>query len=181
MQFRRCTGSSGPIKHWKWGHTAESELRATAINGVKTTVTRGDFAALDALERDYRGEHGTAPSGASELELFHAAFDAEVGKGIAAGNCDGGASDLLQRWEHAAPRSPVRIIAAAKLLDRRAWCHRGNATADEVPAGAWQPYHDNVAAALSVLEHGRSTASVDPELYVVMEDLYIDQERPQAE
>jgi len=171
------------------------------IDAVTDAVAREDFAALDAFERDYRGEHGTTPSGFPKLDILHATIAEKVGQEMSAGSCVSKSTNFLerwkhevdllrrwervtnflQRWEHVSSNSPAQIIARARLLQMRAWCFRGDTYASKVPREAWQAYSENIAAALEVLEKGHLAASVDPEYYVLMLDLYLAQGRPRAQ
>ncbi|MDO6415688.1 hypothetical protein Q4F19_14960 [Sphingomonas sp. BIUV-7] len=171
-----CSAQARPEshgEHWHWGDTPDAEARRAAMDAVHQAVTARDFAALDALELAYRGPAGTTISGSSLLEFYYEVLGYELRRSLETAPCEADGAAFLDAWSKRAPRSPAPIIAKAALLEQRGWCHRGPGHADSVKAEAWRPYHDNVAAALALLEKSEAIAAVDPHYYVGLIELYI--------
>lgn len=170
-----------PDEHWTWGSTAEAGENEAEIARVTAAFMKKDFAALDALELDYRGRGGSTPSGASRLPLYYQTLTHDLSGFSAPGQCDTAWQPYLDQWRKASPQAPAPIIANATLLEARAWCYRGDGAASTVHADAWQPFHENIEAAAALLQQSEKTASIDPQYYAEMEKLYIAQDRPRAE
>jgi hypothetical protein len=169
-----------PEEHWTWGSTAEADENRAEIARVMAAFVHKDFAALDAMELEYRGSGGSTPSGASRLALYYQTLDSSLAGFNAPGKCDTDWQSYLDDWRKASPQSPVPIIANATLIEARAWCYRGDASARSVRAEAWQPFEENIDAAAALLRDNEKTA-IDPQYYAELERLYIAQGRPRAE
>jgi hypothetical protein len=159
-----------PAEHWKWGTIAEATERVAVIDAVTGAVSAEDFAKLNALEIEYRGSNGSTPSGASKLALYYAQLVSLARKLPAH-------SAFIEKWTMVSPQSPALIILKAELLNVRAWSYRGEGDAGSVAPETWKPFHESIEAAVSILEENKKTASVDPEFYAEMEDLYRSQAR----
>jgi hypothetical protein len=59
-------------------------------------------------------------------------------------------------------------VAYANLLMNKAWAHRGQGSAREVPAEGWAPFRASVESARVHLESVKSFAAADPAWYEVM-------------
>ena len=172
---------SGFNEHWPWGSIAEVDERGAAIGAVKAAFDLEDFGKLDALETEFGGDRGFTTSGSSKLPLYYEELAYLIGGPPHPEKCNTGQSEFLDRWRKSSPRAPAPIILSAKLLIYRAWCFRGSDRAGSVPQDAWQPFHENLNAAASVLEKYKALASLDPEYYSVLEVIYVGQSRSRSE
>lgn len=120
-------------------------------------------------------------SGRSKLYLYYYALAYEIEKPISEPDCDAADDGNIDRWRVTSPNSPVPVILAAKLLNARAWCHRGVGYVDSVTQGSWRPFQDDIEGAAILLEKNKVTASVDPEYYALLEDIYTSQGRSRAD
>ena len=153
-------------------NATELQLRQVISDQVRTLVRAHDIFGLNALEHQYRTTRERTPSGTWKLQEFYDALEAELPSPAEVNNCRIPAETLLDEWSKATPDSPVPHIMRASLLLQRAWCFRGDDYASKVPDSAWQPFRENVAAAAKVLSGHKAVASVDPQYYAVMEDIY---------
>ncbi|WP_343892066.1 hypothetical protein [Sphingomonas oligophenolica] len=163
------------------GHAAEANENKARIERVRTAFVKEDFAALDAMENDYRGSGGSTQSGASKLQAYYEALNFFLSGLNPPGQCDTAWQPYLDRWRKASPQAPAPIIANAALIEARAWCYRGDGPAGSVGASAWQPYEENIEAAAALLRQEEKAASIDPQYYAEMERLYVAQGRSRAE
>ncbi len=170
-----------PGEHWTWGSAAEAGENKAEIARVTAAFMKKDFAALDAMELDYRGSGGSTPSGASRLSIYYQTLTNDLSGFKAPGRCDAAWQPYLDQWHKASPQAPAPIIANAALIQARAWCYRGEGPASSVAASAWQPYQENIEAAATLLHQNEKTAAIDPQYYAEMEKLYVAQARPRAE
>jgi hypothetical protein len=167
-----------PGEHWTWGSTAEADENRAEIARVTAAFVTKDFAALDAMETEYRGPGGATPSGASRLQIYFQTVSSLLAGFNAPGRCDTAWQPWLDQWRKASPLAPAPIIVNATLIEARAWCYRGARPAGEVDASAWQPFNQNIEAAAGLLHQEKKAAAIDPQYYAEMERLYIAQGRP---
>jgi hypothetical protein len=177
-----CSSQTTPAhgEHWKWGTIAVTSEYKSMTDTMESAVKAGDFAKLDALDAEYR--EGTTSYGEPKLPLYYGEVTFLLNAGFNSHQCDDPFwSDYLDKWQAASPRSPAPIIVRAMMLDKRAWCYRGEGTSAEVAASAWQPFRENIDAAVALLEKNKPIASVDPQFYEELEDLYVSQQRTRAD
>jgi hypothetical protein len=135
---------------------------------VQVAIAADDFATLDTMEKDYRSSRARTPSGLWKLGVYHAALQAYLADGVRReSGCQYRKADFVRRWEATASRNPASTITDAALLEKQAFCFRGEEFASKVPDEAWAEVSKDVSAADEMLENGKVTASVDPEYYAV--------------
>ncbi len=179
-----CSAEAGPIDTGKVEASSTDEMseRKSIINTVDLAIARQDFAALDALEREYRTSRAHTPSGLWKLAFFHAAVQYNLGEGLERKDgCIYRHAPFVEQWRAAAPNEPAPIITEAALWVMQASCIRGSGYASEVQPSAWAGFHEAIGKAYRVLAAGRTAASVDPEYYAVMVKIYRGQGRPRDE
>lgn len=155
--------------------TDELQERQAIFDRVKRAIETKDFATLNAMESEFRTRRSLTPSGTWKLSSYYAGLRAYLNKGKVNGRCVYRAESFLGAWADLAPDAPGAYIVEAMLLLDNAWCHRGGGYARTVRESAWVPYEAGVAAAYQALEEHRAVASVDPEFYSVMAEIYIAQ------
>lgn len=170
-------------EHWTWGTLAETTERVALVAAIETAVAKRDFAALDAMEADYRGSDHSFSSGGSKLALYYEELTYLLGslRRPGSGKCEIGGEAFLDQWRAASPNAPTPIIVRAGLLDDSAWCYRGGEGADTVAPESWKPFRENINAAFTLLKAHKAIASVDPEYYAKLLDLAIPQQVPRTD
>jgi|KBSMisStaDraftv2_1062788.scaffolds.fasta_scaffold49464_4 hypothetical protein len=150
----------------------ELKVRYDIFDRVKALVDARDFAALNAMEREFRTSRVRTPSGVWKLSEFHGAVHAALPEADSNQNCAFTAGPLLKAWAAATPSAPTPYIALANMLVGRAWCFRGTGYAVDVPDDDETRFQHTIAAAYETLSSHSRIAAKDPEYYVVMEDIY---------
>ncbi|PZO89436.1 MAG: hypothetical protein DI623_10245 [Sphingomonas sanxanigenens] len=147
----------------------ETAERDAIYAQVKAAIASDDFAALSAMEEDFRSSRARTPSGTWKLAAYHAALQADLAEGIGPSfGCTYKKADFVKRWAAAEPRNPAPFITDAAMLLQQAWCIRGPGMADEVAPDAWPRFRAGIDAAFTLLQKHRGMASVDPEYYTVL-------------
>lgn len=167
-------------EHWKWGTIAEVGERKTILDAVETAVKTSDYAKLDSLESAYRDSRTS--SGVPKLSLYYQEIIDLLGSAPTAERCsDSFWREYIDKWQAASPRAPAPIIARASMHEHRAWCYRGNGTADTVSADGWQHFHEEISAAVEILKKNKAIASEDSKYYEKLLSLYALLERSQGD
>lgn len=149
----------------------ESAVREEIVGKVREAVRAEDFAALSALEEDFRSTRARTPSGVWKLAVFHAGVESVLDDGLsAAQGCRYVRAPFVAQWQTAAPKSPAPAIADAALLLRQAWCIRGDGFAASVKDSDRPRVRTLLAAANRRLDASEAFAASDPEFYAVKID-----------
>ncbi|MEO7635988.1 MAG: hypothetical protein ABIS38_10130 [Sphingomicrobium sp.] len=158
----------------------EFALRQALLDRVKALVEARDFAALNAIERQYRTTHARTPSGSSPLYLFHAGVQNALPQPRPADGCRNDATRFIDDWAKRDPNAPGATITRAYFDVQVAWCYRGEGSAANVAEDAWAPFHAHIDAAARTLEqHPRAAAN--PQYYAELADIYLAQGRDESE
>lgn len=136
---------------------ADIEKRAIAF------LEAGDFAALDAMAREFRVSQVTFANGGRRLGLLYGAL-----------NLDDSASEnqwearlgLLRRWFETDVESITARVAMAEALVTYAWHARGTDWAGEVKKEAWPLVYQRVLEAHRILEAARNLSEKCPYWYI---------------
>jgi len=179
-----CSAQAGIINSDNVEASSNDEVseRQSIVNAVDLAIARRDFAALNKMEREFRSSRARTPSGLWKLAYFHAGVQYNLGEGLERKDgCAYRHAQFVAQWRSVTPNEPAAIITDAALWNMQAWCIRGGAYASEVPDSAWAGFHQASERAFKVLEADRTVASVDPEYYAVMVQVYRAQNRPRAE
>jgi hypothetical protein len=137
--------------------SAEIKKRALAF------LEAGDFAALDAMAREFRASQITFASGGRHLNLFYGALDLDNDAPEA--ECEARLG-LLRRWFESDVESITARVAMAKALVSYAWHARGTDWASEVKPEAWPLVYQRVTEANRILEAARDLPEKCPYWYV---------------
>jgi hypothetical protein len=145
---------------------AEKDARDAIIARTEAAIAAEDFAALAAMDREFRSSRARTPGGTWNLRVFHLTLQWDLDEGLdAEGKCIYRRAPFIARWRAAEPQDPAAAITDAALLLDQAWCYRGDGYAADVPEEAWPKFRDTVARAAAVLESTRRNAAIDPEFY----------------
>jgi hypothetical protein len=162
-------------------YSAELAEQTIIFNDAKAAATAKDFAALNRMETEFRATRSRTSSGNWKLAVFYAWIPSVVPYQKPGEKCEFVAGPFLDAWAAADRKQPAPYIAKANLLVRYAWCFRGSGMGNEVAETAWAPFRANVEAAYQLLVSHKDIASIDPEYYAVMEDIYKAQGRDKDE
>ena len=168
------TSQAAAVEREQEAANSSDELaeRNAILSKVRAAIAAGDFAALSAMENEFRTSRARTPSGIWRLAMFHVALQAYLAEGLEReGGCEYRDAQFVQRWGAATPRNPAPFITDAALLSQQAWCFRGSGYADSVPADAWPKFRQGISAAAEVLDKHSALAASDPEYYAVRLDL----------
>jgi len=157
----------------------EAAEQRPIIDAVKAAIARRDYAALNAMESEFRTTRSRTSSGIWKLSVFHWRVLAELGPKN--GQCDDRSADFFKGWMAATPGQPAPYITRAAVLEDDAWCLRGDGVASTVTALAFGSFAAKVDEAAKVLTDHRAIAAIDPHYYAVMERIYIDQGAAKAD
>ena len=152
--------------------TGEAAEQKPIIDAVKAAIDRRDYAALNAMETEFRKTRSRTSSGIWKLSVFHWRVLAEISS--KKGDCQDRSADFFKGWIAASPDQPAPYIARAAALEDEAWCLRGDGFASSVSREAFEGFAAKVDEAGQLLADHRRIASVDPHYYAVMERIYID-------
>jgi hypothetical protein len=158
------------------GEAAEQQ---PIIDAVKTAIGRHDYAALNAMETEYRKTRSRTSSGIWKLSLFHWRMLTELGP--KKDQCQDSSTDFFKGWIAATPDQPAPYVTRAAVLESYAWCLRGDGMANSVSQQAFEGFAVKVDEASKLLTDHRRIASIDPHYYAVMERIYIDQGAAKAD
>lgn len=150
----------------------ELQIREEIGDLIHSLFMELDFKRLDAMERAFRQSDERTPSGVQKLGQFHAWVQYSLPRTVPQDGCSFAPETFLDMWQSSSPTAPTPYIAKASALLDRAWCFRGEGRASDVAEGAWIPFHENIDAAAKLLLEHKAIASIDPEYYVVMENIY---------
>ena len=150
----------------------ENAEREMVLGAVRKAIASDDFAALDAMERNFRTSRARTPSGLWKLGVFHAGLQSYLAEGLDRDHgCQYRKAHFVERWRTAAPGEPASAITDAALLLKQAWCVRGGGYAATVSSQQWTAFRAKVGQAAEVLASQEATAAVDPEFHAVEMDL----------
>ena len=142
--------------------TGEAAEQKPVIDAVKAAIDRRDYAALNAMETEFRKTRSRTSSGIWKLSVFHWRVLAELGS--KKGDCQDRSADFFKGWFAASPDQPAPYIARAAVLEDEAWCLRGDGFANSVSQEAFEGFAAKVDEAGKLLADHRRIASVDPPL-----------------
>lgn len=173
-----CTAASQPAVPVQAETSGEIREREAIRGRVETALMKRDFAALNAMEQEFRTQRSRTSSGTWKLSWFYRSLpDATPRKD---GTCVNEAEPILTKWREAYPAQPAPLIAQAQNLVSLAWCIRGNGSWHQVPKAAWPAFYRAIGTARQILEANHEIASVDPQYYAVMVDIYMAEGRSKA-
>lgn len=147
---------------------------------VRGALLSDNYQQLETLAASLASSKARFPGGTWKLRAFYlnvqgpgalTASDARWTAHIA----------RLERWAAAMPNSAVPRIALANAWHRYAWKARGNGWASSVTPEGRAAYQERIQKARAVLEEAQSMANRDPQWFVTMQFVALDQGWPQAE
>lgn len=150
----------------------EFQVRSDVSREVGQLFFASNYAELDRLSADYLKKKLRSPSGLWMSTFFHAAIEnslSQIARGSMPPNVKWVFLDgMVNQWIAASPKSPAAHLARAQLLVTHAWTLRGGGWAKDVPAGAWQPFHEYMTQAEQYLLEHKAVAGADPNWYGLM-------------
>ena len=179
-----CSAAPAPPDTGKVEAASIDEVAEQKLIGdkVQNAIATSDFATLNAMEREFRISRARTPSGVWKLAVFHGYAQFYLADGLDREHgCVYRMAPFVKRWLDADPSAAGAVISDAALLFQQGGCERGSGFADSVSAAGWAAYHKGSDAAFNTLNSHRATASVDPEYYTVMIDVYRAQQRDRGE
>lgn len=159
----------------------ELNIRNAIYYRVRALVEARDFAALNALEDEYRTTRARTASGTWKLSEFHGAVQAALPASERNHGCLFPSEPILSSWVAATPSAPTPYLASATMIIDRAWCHRGDDFATDVPPPEIQWFRANIRAAEAFLSAHKKIVGKDPEYFAIMEQIYQAQGRDRSE
>lgn len=166
---------SSPADTGKVEAVSNDELRErkVVLRQVDAAIAANDFAALDKLGEQLRTSRARTPSGLWKLGAYHAELQFKLSKGMSRENgCVVPGAGFAARWLRHSPNGPAAIITNASLASQKAWCIRGTGYTGSVPEEAWPRFRAGIGDAFKLLTATKAVASVDPEYYSIMANLY---------
>ena len=116
-------------------HTEEKERDALQLQ-VRALLSKGDFAQLEALAKEFRDNKARFPGGRWKLRTFYTAFGDLPDKAT-----ESDWQDLIkqgEQWRKQYPQSPTPGIALAEMYRGHAWVARTGDFADKVTDEGWR-------------------------------------------
>lgn len=164
-----CASGKGTVQ----AETNDEFAEQNAIEAtIKDLVVRKDFAALNAMEDDFRSQRWRTPSGTWKLSVFYTVL-VKVSPGAATfGGCETKDQKFFDAWIAAAPKKPAAYISKADNLIHYAYCLRGKKMAPQTSPEAMRAFAEQIDKARELLDRHRDAASVDPQYYTEMMEIY---------
>jgi len=141
--------------------------RMLVMQRVEDAVRAENYAALDAMEKEFRSSRARTPSGTWKLRWFYEGF-----VGPMPINAENGCSHKLAAfasdWIKARPKAPAPPIVEAGALVNIGACLRGDEIRRLTAPEAEDAFERYALAAEQVLTQHRAVAEIDPQFFVEM-------------
>jgi len=144
----------------------QNEMSQASADIKKRTIPlleAGDFAALDAMAREFRASPVTFASGGRPLNLFYGSLDLDDTASEADWETRLG---LVRRWFESDVESITARVAMADALVMYAWHARGIEWARDVKPEGWRLMRERVVEAKRILAAARSLPEKCPYWYI---------------
>jgi hypothetical protein len=163
----QAASASADLTPVKASAADEEVERHVILEKVQSAIAAKNYAALSAMEDDFRSSRARTSSGIWKLAVFHAGVQHHLRNAPWQEGCQNLSARFLQNWATATPRNPAPVITNAALSLDQAWCLRGDRYAHLVAPDVWPRFHALVADASQTLKNHHAMASVDPEYYAI--------------
>ncbi len=154
------------------GSGDEIQQRQAVIDETVIAIRNRDFSKLNDMELEYRSKRSLTSSGTWKLYEYYSALKGELSEDSHTGSCRFKGDPFLSEWEQFDLRAPAPMIIRARLMIVYAWCQRGFGYSNSVSISNAEKFRITLQQASSILETKRAYASVDPEFYPVMGEIY---------
>lgn len=134
----------------------------------------GNFDLIELYEKGLLLRRSRTEDGAFALHYFHAGIESFLGS-MEGKDCRYDTKDFFARWSKAFPDSALMHTMYAATLSYEAHCLRGSDAADHVKPEVWPVFRQKLDEAASYLTAHKKDSDIEPEWYVQMEGISLDQ------
>lgn len=147
---------------------------------VRAALLSDNFQQLEAIAASVASSKARFAGGAWKLRTFYLSVQ---GPGSLTASDSRWTAHIarLEKWAAAMPNSAVPRIALANAYHRYAWKARGNGWANTITEEGQKLYQDRMQQARAILEQAQSLPNRDPQWFVSMQFVALDQAWTRAE